>query len=210
MVAHELDVNDCPDSRSPSQRMSVIEPARQVQGVAGRRVRRARPSEPAQGRTLPCRYVRSPEVTSGSAASFDHRKYWLTPAPECTDSAPAADVDPGSLTTWILRCRGPPASRTRADEKAVAAAGSESPGTVSSGGGAAEDVLWPGVIRRRAVEDVLWPGRSILARIAPTRWPTIVRPSCPVAEHRGALSWKACRAETRNGSSAPSSPRPSR
>ena len=91
MLAHDLDVDDCPDSRSPPQRMSVIEPARQVHGLAGRRVRRARPSEPRAGTVTPRRYVRSPEVTSGSAATFDHRTYRSTPVPECTDSPPAAD-----------------------------------------------------------------------------------------------------------------------
>ena len=63
---------------------------------------------PAQGRSLPCRYVRSPEVTLGLAATFDHRTYRSAPVPECTDSPPAADeVFPrsGPLTTWILRCR---------------------------------------------------------------------------------------------------------
>ena len=66
---------------------------------------------PAQGRSLPCRYVRSPEVTLGSAATFDHtyvqvvvgagaRKYGSPPA--------ADELFPrsGPLTTWILRCRG--------------------------------------------------------------------------------------------------------
>ena len=46
---------------------------------------------PAQGRALPCRYVRSPEVTLGSAATFDHRTYKSAPGPECTDSPPEAD-----------------------------------------------------------------------------------------------------------------------
>ena len=63
---------------------------------------------PAQGRSLPCRYVRSPEVTSGLAATFDHRTYRSAPVPECTDSPPAADElfpRSGPLTTWILICR---------------------------------------------------------------------------------------------------------
>ena len=63
---------------------------------------------PAQGRSLPCRYVRSPEVTSGLAATFDHRTYRSAPVPECTDSPPAADElfpRSGPLTTWILMCR---------------------------------------------------------------------------------------------------------
>ena len=62
---------------------------------------------PAQGRSLPCRYVRSPEVTSGLAATFDHRTYRSAPVPECTDSPPAADElfpRSGPLTTWILMC----------------------------------------------------------------------------------------------------------
>ena len=69
---------------------------------------------PAQGRSLPCRYVRSPEVTLGLAATFDHRTYRSAPVPECTDSPPAADeVFPrsGPLTTWILRDRGGVPSR---------------------------------------------------------------------------------------------------
>ena len=49
MLAHDLDVDDCPDSPSPPQRMSVIERARHVQGLAERRVRRARPSKPRAG-----------------------------------------------------------------------------------------------------------------------------------------------------------------
>ena len=53
MLAHDLDVDDCPDFRSPPQRMSVMERARQVQGLAGRRVRRARPSEPRAGTVTP-------------------------------------------------------------------------------------------------------------------------------------------------------------
>ena len=53
MLAHDLDVDDCPDFLSPPQRMSVIERARQVQGLAGRRVRRARPSEPRAGTVVP-------------------------------------------------------------------------------------------------------------------------------------------------------------
>ena len=41
-----------------------------------RPVRRARPSEPRAGTlTPPCRYGRSPEVTSELAARFDHRPY---------------------------------------------------------------------------------------------------------------------------------------
>ena len=36
MLAHDRDVDDCPDFWSPPQRMSVIERARQVQGLAGR------------------------------------------------------------------------------------------------------------------------------------------------------------------------------
>ena len=72
---------------------------------------------PAQGRSLPCRYVRSPEVTLGSAATFDHRTYRSSSAlvPECTDSPPAADElfpPSGLLTTWILRCRGVPLEQT--------------------------------------------------------------------------------------------------
>ena len=62
---------------------------------------------PAQGRSLPCRYVRSPEVTLGLAATFDHRTYRSAPVPECTDSPPAADElfpRSGPLTTWILMC----------------------------------------------------------------------------------------------------------
>ena len=48
---------------------------------------------PAQGRSPPCRYARSPEVTSGPAATFDHRTYRSSSAlvPECTDSPPAAE-----------------------------------------------------------------------------------------------------------------------
>ena len=53
VVAHDLDVDDCPDFLSPPQRMSVMERARQVQGLAGRRVRRARPSEPRAGTVTP-------------------------------------------------------------------------------------------------------------------------------------------------------------
>ncbi len=53
MLAHDLDVDDCPDFRSPPQRMRVMERARQVQGLAGRRVRRARPSEPRAGTVTP-------------------------------------------------------------------------------------------------------------------------------------------------------------
>ena len=53
MLAHDLDVDDCPDFLSPPQRMSVMERARQVQGLAGRRVRRARPSEPRAGTVAP-------------------------------------------------------------------------------------------------------------------------------------------------------------
>ena len=53
MLAHDLDVDDCPDFRSPPQRMSVIERARQVQGLAGRRVRRAQPSEHRAGTVTP-------------------------------------------------------------------------------------------------------------------------------------------------------------
>ena len=53
MLAHDLDVDDCPDFLSPPQRMSVMERARQVQGLAGRRVRRARPSESRAGTVAP-------------------------------------------------------------------------------------------------------------------------------------------------------------
>ena len=53
MLAHDLDVDDCPDFLSPPQRMSVMERARQVQGLAGRRVRRARPSESRAGTVVP-------------------------------------------------------------------------------------------------------------------------------------------------------------
>ena len=53
MLAHDLDVHDCPDLRSPPQRLSVMERARQVQGLAGRRVRRARPSESRAGTVVP-------------------------------------------------------------------------------------------------------------------------------------------------------------
>ena len=53
MLAHDLDVDDCPDFLSPPQRLSVMERARQVQGLAGRRVRRARPSESRAGTVVP-------------------------------------------------------------------------------------------------------------------------------------------------------------
>ena len=72
--------------------MSVIERARHVKDWpnAGFAVRGHR--SPAQGRSLPCRYVRSPEVTLGSAATFDHRTYRSTPAPPTRSTTGASSA----------------------------------------------------------------------------------------------------------------------
>ena len=106
MLAHDLDVDDCPDFRSPPQRMSVIERARQVQGLAGRRVRRARPSEPRAGTVTPLSVrtltggdvgiggdVRPSYVQVGAGA----RMYGFT------TRGGRAFPRSGPLTTWILR-----------------------------------------------------------------------------------------------------------
>ena len=108
MLAHDPDVDDCPYLRSPPQK----DERHRARSASVRIVRTpgspcAAIGSPAQGRSLPCRYVRSPEVTLGLAATFDHRTYRSAPVPECTDSPPAADeVFPrsGPLTTWILQC----------------------------------------------------------------------------------------------------------
>ena len=111
MLAHDLDVDDCPDSRNPPQRMSVIERARHVQGLAERRVRRAQPSEPRAGTvtSLSVRTLTGGDVGIGRDVRPSYVQVVVGAGARKYGSPPAADElfpRSGPLTTWILRCRG--------------------------------------------------------------------------------------------------------
>ena len=97
-AAHDLDVDDCPDFRSPPQRMSGRWSALgkcEDWRDAGFAVRGHR--SPARDGHSPVGTYASPEVTLALARDGDHRTYRSAPVRECTDSPPVRRTGASAL-----------------------------------------------------------------------------------------------------------------
>ena len=92
--------------------MSVIERAQQVRGLAGRRVRRAQPSEPRAGTVTPLsvRTLTGGDVGIGGDVRSSYVQVVVAGARKYGSPSAADEFFPrsGPLTRWILRCRGEP------------------------------------------------------------------------------------------------------